>query len=587
MSGVLRALAVSILLASFTGSSLAQVLQASPAPSQVVMSPGYQLLLSRLQTGQTSERYFDVLRTEFSQLDADFDGKITQKDIDLHGLMETIQARTFGVTMVLRYDLDGDGFVTEEEIRRAMRYELRSQRAQAALRPTGNGPSPLEALEKQIDLTVQRMMALDSDKDGRVSIAEAGKFSLAGDGGQRMMIPNGLSGRARQALTLDSASKGELSQLDFQAAGEALFRKIDADNDGKISQQELADYRSQPGPPNAGNMYITLSPALGRLGAEAEIARKNEEAAQAAKAACEMPAVSETAKVVFLSGYETDALSSATLGSQDSVVHAGRVNVEAGTEPLYVVISTYSPTIWQFGGAVQRIERLVLTSSRSGPNSGDPKLPALAGATGIPAERVTFVHSNCIGDFSDSPTATSLRAVANLRSRIGRAPDVVAAKYSVGLYNVPSGKMESLRDQNRGPLIIQKGQGTLNIVGDAGNVVIQAGPSQAREEMTRFFPGGVTAIDPKSVVGSVPVSAYAVLPAQAGLVQLLSTGMLTENSASEYIVTKKIRFPAGLYGAHSVTFLVLKGAPYPDGDPGHSCVMVEDSGDAKGATCRR
>ncbi len=239
--------------------------------------------------------------------------------------------------MVLRYDLDGDGFVTEEEIRRTMRYELRSQRAQAAVRPAGNGPNPLELLEKQIDLNVQRMMALDTDKDGRVSIAEAGKFSFGGDGAQRAMMPNGLSARTRQALTLDSTSKGELGQAEFQAAGEALFRKIDADNDGKISQQELADYRSQPSfgtgtAPNAGNAYITMNPAAAvRLKADAETARQNEEAAQAAKAACEMPAASENAKVVLLSGYETDALSSATLGSQDSVVHAGRVNVEPGS----------------------------------------------------------------------------------------------------------------------------------------------------------------------------------------------------------------------------------------------------------------
>ena len=593
VSLALRVSAVSMLVALLAGPSLAQAPQPSPAPPQVVMSPGYQLLLSRLQTGQTLERYFDVLRAEYSQLDADSDGKITQRDIDLHTLMETIAARTMGVTMVLRYDLDGDGFVTEEEIRRTMRYELRSQRAQAAVRPPGNGLNPLELLEKQIDANVQRMMALDTDKDGKVSIAEAGKFSFGGDGAQRAMMPNGLSARTRQALTLDTASKGEVGQAEFQAAGEALFRKIDADSDGKISQQELADYRSQPTfgtgtAPNAGNMYLTLNPAAQeRLKAEAENARKNEEAAQAAKAACEMPAASENAKVVLLSGYETDALSSATLGSQDSVVHAGRVNVEPGAEPLYVVISTYSPTIWQFGGAVERIERVVLSSSRSGPNSGDPKLPALAGATGIAADRVSFVRSNCIGDFSDVPTAASLRSVANVRSRIGRMPDVIVAKYSVGAYNVPSGKMETLRDQSRGPLVIQKGQGTLNIVGDAGNVVIQAGPSRARDEMTRFFPGGVTAIDPKTVVATVPVSAYEVLPSQAGLLQLLETGKLTQNAAGEYIVTRKIRFPAGLYGAHSVTFLVMKGAPNPDGDPGHSCVMVEESGDAKGANCRR
>jgi hypothetical protein len=65
-----------------------------------------------------------------------------------------------------------------------------------------------------------------------------------------------------------------------------------------------------------------------------------------------------------------------------------------------------------------------------------------------------------------------------------------------------------------------------------------------------------------------------------------SAGAVTQNGSGEFIVRKKIRFPAGLYGAHSVTFLIMKGTPYPDGDPGHSCVMVEETGESKGAVCR-
>jgi Ca2+-binding EF-hand superfamily protein len=575
--------AMGFLVARLAVPSLAQQPQSSPAP-EVVMSPGYQLLLSRLRVGQTAQSYLELLRVEFFQIDADSDGKITQRDIDLHGLMEAIQARSLGVTMVMRYDLDGDGFVIEEEVRRATRYEQRVQRAHAAIRPPGNGPSPLEFLDKQIDNNVQSIMALDTDKDGKVSLAEAGKFSFGG--AQRVMAQNALSARARQALTLDGTSKGEVSQVDFEAAGQALLHKVDADHDDKISQQELADYRSQPGAPDAAMLNAATDATQARLKAEAELARKNEEAAKAAKAACEMLAPSQGAKVIFLSGYETDALSSATLGSQDAVIHAGRVNVEAGAEPLYVVISTYSPTIWQFGGAIERIERLVLSSSRSGPDSSDPKQLALVGAAGIPAKRISFVRTNCIGYFTDAPTSGSLQAVANVRSKVGKTPDIAAAKYSVGTYSVPSGKIETMRDPRQGPLIIQKNAGTLNIVGNPSNVVIQAGPSRARDEMARFFPGGVTEIDPKTVVANVPVARYEVLPAQAGLVQLLATGVLTQNSAGEYLVAKKIRFPAGLTGAHAVTFLVLKGAPYPDGDPGHSCVMVEE-GSSKGATCRQ
>jgi hypothetical protein len=134
-------------------------------------------------------------------------------------------------------------------------------------------------------------------------------------------------------------------------------------------------------------------------------------------------------------------------------------------------------------------------------------------------------------------------------------------------------------------MIIEKKQGTLKVIGDPSGVIVQSGPSRAKDDMYRFSPGGVIEIDPKSVIGSVPAASYEVLPQQAGLVQLLASGALKQNSLGEYIVREKIRFPAGLYGAHSVTFLVMKGAPYPDGDPGHSCVIMEENGEKKG-TCR-
>jgi hypothetical protein len=116
-----------------------------------------------------------------------------------------------------------------------------------------------------------------------------------------------------------------------------LFRQIDTDKDGVVSPQEVTDFHTR-----------------------------------AERVGCEMPAASEKAKVVMLSSYDTEALSSVTLGSQDNVIHAGRVVVEPGSEPLYVVIATYSPTVWQFSGAVERVERLVMTSSRSDPNGGEP-----------------------------------------------------------------------------------------------------------------------------------------------------------------------------------------------------------------------
>jgi Ca2+-binding EF-hand superfamily protein len=514
-----------------------------------------QVLLGRLQPGATLDSFQQSLRSDFVLLDADADGRINARDVELHALMEAVQTRTQGVTFVLRYDLDGDGAVTEDEIRRMMRYELRTQLAQA-----GQKTSAATMSEQQINNTVQKIMALDTDKDGKVSISEAGQYPSAN--GPRYS-GGGQSARTRQLL--EAVGTDEVTLQDYQAFGEALFRKIDGDGNGTISQQEYADY--------IRSLQQTA-------------AAKKEETE---RAGCELPAASEKAKVVLLSAYQTEAASNVTLGSQDVEVGAGRIIVEAGSEPLYIVLTTYRAAIWQVTGAVERVERLVLSSAQNIANGSDQQRPSLAGATGLPTERVSFPkRPDCMRYFSDVPTSESLLSGALIRRAAGKAPDLISAKYAVSVFSVPSGKIDTVRDERQSPrLIIEKHEGKLTIIGNSGNVVIQTGPSRARDEMNRFFPGGVAEIDPKAVVGSAPAEPYETLPSQAGLVQLLATGALTENRAGEYIVRKKIRFPSGLGGAHAVTFLIMKGTPYPEGDPGHSCVIVEESGESKGAICPR
>ena len=531
---------------------LMALMSAGPASSQqsAATQAVQQLFLQRIPAGAPLDRFLESLRGDFVMVDADSDGEIAQRDIDLHTVMEGVQARTQAMLASMRYDLDGDGFVTEDEIRRCMTYDLRGQIGLAAVNKLNKPQLPtVDAIGKQIDVTVRNIMALDTDKDAKVSLAEGAKFGASGNPGRGA---NGQAARARQLLTIDGASKGKLTIAEYQAAGEALFRQVDADKDNVISQQELMDYRTR-----------------------------------AERAGCEMPAASEKAKVILLSGYETEALSSVTIGSQDSVVHAGRVVVEPGSEPIYVVIASYSPTIWQFSGAVERIERVMMESASTGPNSSDANLRSLVGATGIAREKVSFFSkSRCLTYFSEAPSSASLKTVAAIRSGTGKAPETVAAKYSVAVFKVPSGATESVREQGKGPLIIEKTQGTLKVIGNASGIIVQAGPSRAKDEMYRFSPGGVIEIDPKTVVSSLPAASYEVLPQQAGLVQLLASGALQQNRLGEYIVRQKIRFPAGLAGAHSVTFLVMNGTPYPDGDPAHSCVILEETGQKKGAACR-
>lgn len=54
-----------------------------------------------------------------------------------------------------------------------------------------------------------------------------------------------------------------------------------------------------------------------------------------------------------------------------------------------------------------------------------------------------------------------------------------------------------------------------------------------------------------------------------------------------YVVLRPMQLPAGLYGAHSATFIVPRGVQRPTGNPGHSRVLDHNTLTCIGATCDR
>ncbi len=54
---------------------------------------------------------------------------------------------------------------------------------------------------------------------------------------------------------------------------------------------------------------------------------------------------------------------------------------------------------------------------------------------------------------------------------------------------------------------------------------------------------------------------------------------------SSYVIQKDFTIPEGLYGAHSVIFLLEARTPYPRGNPGHSAILDLSTGACVGVTC--
>jgi hypothetical protein len=124
--------------------------------------------------------------------------------------------------------------------------------------------------------------------------------------------------------------------------------------------------------------------------ARAQMDKAERHAEQTMRADCALPKPSAAAKMLLLGTYETEALSSVALATQDMVTNTGSVVIEPGKEPLYIVLTSMQPTIWRFLGATERVERVVVTDSRIRMSKTARDPTPLVGVIGLPPARVTI-----------------------------------------------------------------------------------------------------------------------------------------------------------------------------------------------------
>jgi len=569
--------AVLCALAALGGTAAAQDPAVRDAPAQMPAAPAAlsaeaaQQLAASIMPNSTLDRYRQQIQALFRRADANGDGVLSEADAALHRAVMAARLATSAAMQIMAADLDGDGFVTEAELRQKLTYDQQMSAAMQSQFPQSHAPAVDH--DQHVRQEVARMMAADTDRDGRISWIEAMAFTRK-QIDQTRAVMTGYEGPIKQLLALAPPGKDQVALADIEPVAEALFHEIDADHNGTVTSEELNAWRTR-------RSAALMAERREKQRQEAEKERVRREAE--AHAGCEMPKASDAAKVILLSAYESDAVSATTIGSQDAETRTGTIAVEPGDEPLYVVAVSFRPIIWRFSGAVARVERVVLTSAITAANPGADKDAAnnpqpLAGASGVAADRVTFLaKAGCLRYFTETPSSAAAIAVGTVRRDAGRDVAVVAARYQVSGFAIPSGEIRTSGRADRPMLVIRKQAGTLVVQGGA-NVVVEAGQSDLAGEVARFYPGGVVEVDPAAVVASRPAARYEVLPNQPGLLQLVQSGALARNRSGEFLIKQKIRFPAELNGAHSVKFLLLRGVPDPDGDPGHSCVIDEASG---------
>ena len=464
--------------------------------------------LSRIRAGVYQESFIADLMRPLRNADRDGNG-LDEGDIGLEVARNAAARRAQAVMTVLNYDLDRDLVVTRQEVESREALENRST--------------------AYVTATLYRY---DGNKDGRITVEEAAASTANQELGRAVEL--------RALLALDPNKDGRLTAAELKKLGEQTFARVDKDRDGFISEAEGS----------AGK--IVGQSATGQ------------------SLACLMPPASADAKIILLSSYEADSLSSVAIGGQDNETNAMTVTVEPGKEPLYLVFSSYESMVWRLAGATSRVAHVVVGGHHGAAGEAQQRSLTASAVVGVAKKKVTILPVPCLRHFTradDGGGQTASQIVANAA---GRHPDRVLATYSANAVSVPDGQFTKAPPYRPGA---------------AAETPKGFEPAMWREAL-RFWPGGVMAIEPRSVVAKLPVERYSVLPSQAGLAQLLGSGAVRrDGSGRTFIIQRAIpRIPASMGGSHRADFIVARGVPVPAGDLVHACMRVEETGEIRGVS---
>lgn len=486
-------------------------------------------------------------------LSLDMDGGgLSRLDLETKQKLAIADHRAREMGRYTRMDLNGDGKASREEYRVVVRQKFADLEhiLEDNARREGKAPdyskwfSGYPVVESHAEFSGIMAMydAVDTDRDGAISLQEGFEATAKHNQAQEDQLT-----KAYRYLALDLNRDGNVTPAEIDRAVAAFKR------DYKAAEVWETTPPTQH-PQRYGGLVIEDQPERGMAG----VSRS-----------CAFPKPSDRALLVRVGIYQGTRLSNVAMAGQNRPTGVAVIEIEPGKTPLYIVASQFAPTVWQFTGAVERIERLVV-ASHSNDAFGRPAI----GVTGLSASKVTGTRKACVGDlWSKVADAKASEAGKLMEQHFGRLPDVMHGGYDAAGIRLPGATQFKL-PTNRPQALRPRADSDIEFVW---------------RDLERYHPGGIAEIDPRRVIAWTRPEPYETLPMEAGLVQLMVEGKIARLEYGDFVVQRLMRFPPGLHGGHSGKFIVLKGVPPPLGDPGHSCVIFEDPAEATGAVrgCRR
>jgi Ca2+-binding EF-hand superfamily protein len=198
-------------------------------------------LIIEMKADITLEAYLQKASERFRYYDVDGDGRWTNADYDIWKSYNFSTARATGIAKIMAFDLNGDGVVTADEIRRKV----------AIGKHLGDGTATDRNGVDRTETFLADLKNADADGDGRATYPEfAAYFNVFLDRQEKQAIllrrsPLPPFGMWTQIPAFDSDGDGTVTLAEFQTLYTTLFRNADATHNGLVSLQEAGAYLSE------------------------------------------------------------------------------------------------------------------------------------------------------------------------------------------------------------------------------------------------------------------------------------------------------------------------------------------------------
>ncbi|KXO78260.1 hypothetical protein [Acinetobacter venetianus] len=233
--------------------------------------------------------------------------------------------------------------------------------------------------------------------------------------------------------------------------------------------------------------------------------------------------------------------------------------------PVVLLLGAYEPSIWKIKWDAQtKIVGVIATGYHKQQVLGLPK--------SVPILETAYKNSQCGYAYISEDKATEVNQLAQKILQKDIKAIVLAKNGQANIGNISS--INALQSSN---------DRTINDVIDKNAPL--AGEAGIRDAVAKGLlrPATRTDIDAWKAAHNKANNIHT--PPVIGSTESSSgTGMEYVHFHNAYVVLKEMTIPAGLYGAHSVTFFVPKGVPVPKGNRGHSTIYDMNIGNCIGSS---